>query len=83
MTQKWLIAEPSFLGSNNNDLAVFIQTECNINEYLFLWHCLSNIKITPGTSGKSAECPQSHTSENMVKKGLLSENKASQPTSPN
>lgn len=25
------------------------------------------IKITPGTSVKSVECPQSHTSENMVK----------------
>lgn len=30
-------------------------------------HCLSKIKITPGTSGKSVECTQSHTSENIVK----------------
>lgn len=30
-------------------------------------HCLSKIKITPGTSGKSVECPLSHTLENMVK----------------
>lgn len=43
--------------------------------------CLSKIKTTPDTS-VCVECPQSHTSENG-KKGLLSENKASQPTNPN